>query len=200
MRRSLLLAFTGVLSMFAARPGWSQEAPPGTCTCERHPESTFNPNPQDPCCTRSSRDNWMWPWVPGQEEAPPPVATVPRRLPPPPPPVWQQAAQPPETTRVTRASLRPWKWTTLTAGLVLAGGGAALLALDGRVGGQCWMPGDLTTCKQLLQTQPAGAALVGVGAASLVSAVVLFAVDARRHHLRPHVSLVAPLSTTYKGM
>lgn len=55
-----------------------------------------------------------------------------------------------------------------------------LLAADGRYGDMCWMPGDLSTCQVVLQTQTAGAVLVGTGGAALVGATVLFVIDARR--------------------
>jgi hypothetical protein len=118
-----------------------------------------------------------------QEREPPPLPLQPER---PPLRLQSELAAGPESSH---SALRPWKWTTLVAGAVLVGGGIALLAVDGHAGDQCWMPGTLSTCKQVLQTQPAGAALVAVGGASLIGATVLFVLDARRERKRPWLAL-----------
>lgn len=58
------------------------------------------------------------------------------------------------------------RWPALTLGglgLVALGGGAALLALEGR----CATPGDVNTCAEIYSTQSGGAALVAVGSAAL---------------------------------
>ena len=138
----------------------------------------------------------------GAGEAPVPSAPIEATVEPEPPPAPLQLspeeeplmtplrvrASPRDSLAGASSSLRPWKWTTLGAGVLLAGAGAALLAVNGRTGDQCWMPGDLSTCRQVLNTQPVGAALVGAGGVSLIGAVILFSLDAR--HRRPSLALV----------
>ena len=65
-------------------------------------------------------------------------------------------------------------------GVLLAGAGAALLAIDKRYGTECWLPGDPTTCANLYRTQAPGIALLATGGVALVGATILFVRDARQ--------------------
>ncbi len=63
---------------------------------------------------------------------------------------------------------------------MLAVGGGVALGLNHHYGTDCWSPGDVTTCKSVYDTTSVGGAVLGVGAAALVGATVLFVIDARR--------------------
>jgi len=79
------------------------------------------------------------------------------------------------------------KWVALGLGLASAAAGAALWGIDGR--GSCSLSGMQKQCPQVYDTLPAGAALVGVGAAFVVTSVIMLAVDKPR----PVAAALAPI-------
>lgn len=107
--------------------------------------------------------------------------------------VLTPTAQPaPLPTAPSSSRLRRWKWLTLGAGLVLAGVGGALIGIDHGYGSDCWMPGDISTCKQVLSSQPAGIAVASLGGVALVGAVTLFVLDARGEKAGPRLAWWTP--------
>jgi tetratricopeptide (TPR) repeat protein len=92
-----------------------------------------------------------------------------------PPPVLVTARAPAPRSR-RRPGLTAAKWALTGLSLVLAGGGAGLLAVEGR----CVRPFSaegMELCKEVLATQDAGAALTAGAGALLGTAVILFALD-----------------------
>jgi hypothetical protein len=81
------------------------------------------------------------------------------------------------------------KWVTFAAGLATAAVGGALWGIDGL--GTCALSATQRQCPKVYDTLPAGAALVGIGGALLVSSFVMMGLDARNTD-RP-VATIAPL-------
>ena len=85
------------------------------------------------------------------------------------------AAPPPERHR---PALRAMKWVALVGGALAVGGGAALLALDGKQA--CMRQPGQRLCPQRFDTLIPGAAVTAIGGALVVTGVILFAVDRPR--------------------
>jgi hypothetical protein len=81
------------------------------------------------------------------------------------------------------------KWVSLGAGSAALGTGIALIAIDGK--GTCEHPTG-GTCPQRYETLPAGIAVASVGGAALLTAGVLFYLDARRPGGSQRTALIAP--------
>lgn len=89
----------------------------------------------------------------------------------------QLTAPPPPPSR-RHPALRPLKWVALVGGVLAAGAGGALLAIDGRAisSPSC----GTRQCPDLYDTKVGGAVAVAGGGALIVTAVVLFAFDRPR--------------------
>jgi PEGA domain len=92
------------------------------------------------------------------------------------------AAPPPVATvvedRPRHRALRSLAWSGLVVGVVAAGAGAALLALDGH--GTCSLAAGQRECRQLWDTMPAGIALTAGGGALAIGSIVLLATERKR--------------------
>jgi hypothetical protein len=76
-------------------------------------------------------------------------------------------------------ALTPLKWVTLVGGLLAAGAGGALIALDGH--GTCSRaPGQLQ-CPDVYDTRTGGIVALAAGGALVVTSIVLFVLDRPRH-------------------
>jgi len=75
-------------------------------------------------------------------------------------------------------ALRPLKWITLAGGVLAAGAGAALVALDGK--GTCSLPGGQRECPNVYDTRTGGYVAIGAGGALVVTSVILFVLDRPR--------------------
>jgi len=80
------------------------------------------------------------------------------------------AAPPPR-----RGQLGILKWVALGVGVAGVAAGAGLLAVDGH--GTCGLAAGQKQCPKVYDTLPAGAALVSIGGALLVTSVILIVID-----------------------
>jgi hypothetical protein len=89
-----------------------------------------------------------------------------------------------------RPRFRVVKWIALGAGVAALAIGGGVWSIDGHP--TCTLTGTARQCPHLYDTLPAGAALVGIGGALLVSSAVMFFFDAREHR-RSLAAALAPL-------
>jgi hypothetical protein len=89
----------------------------------------------------------------------------------------ERPKEPGELRTSPRRHLRAIGWAALGVGLAAAAVGAGLWSLDGR--GTCTLSGVQRECPKVWDTLPAGASLVGVGGALVVSSIIMVAVGGR---------------------
>jgi len=75
-------------------------------------------------------------------------------------------------------ALKPLKWVSLVGGVLAAGAGAALLAVDGR--GTCTRAAGQRQCPDVYDTKTGGIVALAAGGALVVTSVILFVIDRPR--------------------
>ena len=75
-------------------------------------------------------------------------------------------------------ALKPLKWISLVGGVLAAGAGAALFAIDGK--GTCTRAAGQTQCPDVYDTRTGGIVALAAGGALVVTGVILFVIDRPR--------------------